>query len=146
MLLMVLLFYWAKRQEASCNMQKPNTGVKMLDGKNPKNSNNAIRISTKSRGYWLAASNTNTCPKPDFSSEVLSECVLEVTAVLHGRLDSRKTRNPTYSPASQNRALFLYRAGHVFFINIKWTQPHWTLILLQSMVPFWKALAWFWSI
>lgn len=73
-----------------------------------KTSNNVIKISTENRRYFLASGNMNTCPIPNFFSKVLSQCVLEVAAVLHGSLHSRKTRKPTYSPVSQrSRALFL---------------------------------------
>lgn len=73
-----------------------------------KTSYNAIRMSTDNRRYFLAVGNTNTCPKPNFFSKVLSQCVLEVAAVLHGRLYSRKTRKPTYSlPRQRSHALFL---------------------------------------
>lgn len=104
MLLMVMLFYRAKQRDTSCNMQKQNKGKAM----HSKTSNNTIRMSTENRRYFLAAGNMNTCPKPNFFSKVLSQCVLEVAAVLHGSLYSRETRKPAYSLASQrSHALFL---------------------------------------
>lgn len=67
--------------------------------------NKEIRMSTKSRRYFLTAGNTTTCPKPNFFFKVLSQCVLEVAAVLHGSLYSRKTRQQAHLLA--RHALFL---------------------------------------
>ena len=104
-----------------------------------------MRLSTENRRYFLAAGNMNTCPKPNFFSKVLSQCVLEVAAVLHGSLYSRKTMKPTYSLASQkSHALFLKGTSLVFFINIKWIRPCWTLMQFKSTVHFWRAPAKFW--
>ena len=62
MLLMVMLFYWAEQQEASCNMQSQNKGKAVHN----KTSNNAIRMSLENRRYFLAAGKLNSCPKTQF--------------------------------------------------------------------------------
>lgn len=68
-----------------------------MQSKTLKSNKNAIRMSTENRRYFLAAGNGNTCPKPNFFSKVLSQCVLEGAAVLHGSLYSLETIKPTYS-------------------------------------------------